>query len=240
MAAKLRLILKQTHWSLALKAILFGVAWLFLPLWAFFLLGLYFYLVPLFRPLMLALPFFVVLFFAATEPASVWLAVLFSVLFYMILGIKDFILIRRQPVHEVLVLSLLFLIFVRFFSVVDSWSGYIVLFYSLALGVVLFSLARGFMVYGDITEASVRALARRRDVALAVIAFILWQITLVLIFAPLNFLYQSAILFVVATLCLEFAYDYLNGNLTRRRALTNFSIFFVFLVVILGSAQWGL
>lgn len=73
-----------------------------------------------------------------------------------------------------------------------------------------------------------------------IVAFLVWEFMLALLFVPLNFLYQSMLLLLATTILFEITLDYLGGRLTRRRTLINFSTFLVLAVIILGSAQWGL
>ena len=56
------------------------------------------YFVPFFRPVALVLPAILFIFFTATETVGVWFAILFGVLFYLIIGIKNLLLIlcKRQ------------------------------------------------------------------------------------------------------------------------------------------------
>lgn len=236
MAQALKLISEKIHLPLVLRSAVFSLAWLYLPFWAFFVLALYFYFVPLFHPGKLAPPFLAIIFFMALEPRGFLLAVLFAALFYLILGIKDFILINRQAAYEALVLLLVFFLAIEFFKGAESWSGFLPVIYSLAASLLAFLLLRSFGEYIGLGGAE----TRNRSVFLALAAFFFWQMLLVLSFAPLNFLYQSAILIVAVAVFLELVLDRVSGALTRRRALLQFSIFLVFAAVILGSAQWGL
>ncbi len=237
MATKLRLILRRIHWSLVLRAAVFSCAWFLAPFWAFLLVAAYFYFYPFFRPLTFALPFLLLIFLMAVEPQILSLAVFFAVIFYLILGIKDLILINRKPAYEVLVLLLSFLMFVRFFLEFVSWAGLRAPLYSLVMAAVFSFLSRGFLSYETSGE---KEIAGRRDVILGLVCLLLWQTSLVALFLPTNFLYQAAILFLVAMMALELASDYLGRNLTRQRILTNLTVALGILTMILGSASWGL
>jgi len=239
MAIKLKSILGRIHWSLVLRAVIFSLAWFLLPFWIFLLIAAYFYFYPFFRPLTLALPFFLLVIFAAIENQSLPLAVFFAVVFYLILGIKDLILINRKPIYEILVLLLSFLMFVRFFAQFDGWAGAGAPLCGLAAAAVFVFLSRGFLRYETSLEEEA-ARGKHRGVALGLVGILLWQFSLAILFLPINFLYQAAILFLLATTGLEFASDYLSNRLTRQRTLTNFSVLLGVLVIILGSASWGL
>lgn len=226
--------------DLALRAFVFVASWFFLPFWFFLLVGLYLYFVPLFRPFELALPFLILVFFAYILPPGFFTALLFAVLFYLILGIKDLVFIDRKSAYEILMLLLLFIMFVRFFSDFDNGSSTFAFFYSLLISTILFFLAKSYERYGNLAENNRAELKKLRHISLTVVAILVWQLSFAILFLPLNFLYQSAILFFFAAVFLELIFDYLGGGLTRHRTLTYFSIFLVFFVVIIGSARWGL
>ncbi len=238
MVEKLRLASRQIPWSLVLRAAVFAIAWLYLPFWLFLLIVLYLYLSPLFQPLKLALPFLLLLFFTAAEPATVWRAVFFAVLFALILGIKDLIFIERKSAYEILILLLLFPLYIIFFSHFDSWQGFSPFASSLLISLVFFFLCRGFLRYGK--DPSFDNIPRAASVAVGITSLMVWQLALAMLFLPISFLYQSAIAFLATVLLLEAIFHYIERSLVRERILLHFSVFFIFLVIILGSAHWGL
>jgi len=237
MAVKLKSVLKRIHWSLALKAAVFAASWFLLPLWLFFLIALYLYFVPPFQSGKLVAPFLVLMFFATTLTPSLWLAALFGVLWYLILGIKDLVFIDRKEAYESLVLLLIFFSGIRFFAHFDSWSGIMPLLADLLFGAAVFLLCKGFLGYVDEAHGVSR---ERKAIAAVVAALVIFEAALIIVFLPLHFLYQASLFFITALVFLESVFEYARGALTRRMLLMNFSIFFVFLVIILGSAKWTL
>lgn len=218
--------------GLAAKAVIFGTVWYFLPFSVFALAGVYFYFVPFFRNTELALPFAATLFLAATEERSVLLAIIFSVIFYLIVGIKNLVLINRHILHQVLSLVIVFLLLLKFFSSVSAWDAYSVV-YSLFISAALFGLMSGAL-------ASVAGAGGKKNIVLSVTSFIFLQFLLVLVFLPLNRFYQSSLAFVFITVLFEMVFSYLSSELNRKRILTYFSVFLAFLALTLGLAQWGL
>jgi hypothetical protein len=240
MAARLKSILGRIHWSLLLRAAIFGFAWLVLPFWLFLILALYLYFVPFFEIKKLAVPFLAVIFFAAIEPKGTLLAVIFAAIFYLTLGIKDLIFIERKPAYETLVLLLAFFAIINFFSHFDSWDGGWPFLCVLAAGVLIFLLTRGFLNYGTENGPIDAERFRRGSVFGAIVGLVSSQIIIAALFLPLNYLYQSALAFLVVALAVEFSSDCLGGRLTRRVVLANLSIFLAFAVIILESANWTL
>jgi len=65
-----------------------------------------------------------------------------------------------------------------------------------------------------------------------------WQLLIVGLFLPLDFLYQSAIIFLVAVIILDLVPQYVFGELTRRKVLATGTVLFALLVIVLSSARW--
>lgn len=239
MAAKLRLILKRIPWSLVLKAGIFGVAWLLLPFWGFLLLALYFYFLPLFQPSRLFLPFGLSLLLAAIFSPSVWAAIFLAVLFFFILGIKDFILLERLTAYSLLVFVLCFLIFFYSFLNFDTGLTLHAFGWFLLVGVLFFMLGRGLLNYSSRAQEIPQGDLRFKYTALALGALVLVEGSLVLLFLPLNFFYKTALLFIAGVILLECMRDYFGAKLGREHILTYFSIFFVGLIFILSLAEFA-
>jgi|GEM_PF-612936 len=242
MAIKLKSITRLIPWSLALRAVLFGAAWLILPFWAFSILALYLYFVPLFQPLKLGVPFATLLFFTYTLTPNIWFAILLLVIFYLILGMKDLILIDRIAAYEILVLLLLFLVFFGFFSWVTNLGIRSAPFKAVLPAGLFFFLARGFLYYPDSPPPllRVRKSGRWEFLFIGLGAFMIWQLSLVLLFLPMSFFYQSALLFLVTLFFLELFPYHLRGELSRERILVNFSTFFILGTVILAAIEWSI
>lgn len=238
MVKKLKLILRPIPWSLVLRVIALGACWLLFPLWVFLLAALYFYLSPFFQPIKFSVHFITILFFMATTSPGFWAAVFFSLVFYLLLGIKDFLFIDRRSTYEILLFLFVFMFASRFYFSFDTWLGIHSTLYVFLFGIIFLFLSRELLGYS--ATSSDRTQGGRSWVPLFILAFLLCQLILGILVLPLNFLYQTAFFFLSAVVLIESVFDHLCGALTSRRLLTNFSIFFVFIVVILGSAPWSL
>lgn len=204
------------------------------------LVAFYLYLVPFFSIKRFALPFLAIIFFAAIEPKGVFFALVFAATFYLILGIKDLIFVERKPAYEVLVLLLVFFSFINFFSNFGSWNGLRPFLCVFIVGVFVFLLLAGFLNYGGKEDGLLsEERLRRGKISAAIAGLVVSQITIALLFLPLNYLYQSALAFLVALSVVELLSDYLAGGPTRRAVLINLSVFLAFAVIILGSANWA-
>lgn len=238
MEEKLRSILKQIPWSLTFKAGAFTLSFWLLPYWAFVLVAAYLYLSPLFRSGVMVLPFLFALALAAIAPEGFLAAFFLGTIFFLILGVKGLTFVDRASVYEVIVLLIYFAVLILGFKRFDYgltlsafvWFGFI--------HAAFFFLARGFFVqsYPDLFAAR----ARTANLFLAIGVFLLWEVSAAMLFMPANFLSQTAILFLVGAIFLEFTHDCLRSTLTRRKTLFYFSIFFAFAALTLAGVDFGL
>jgi len=241
MAARLKSISRQIHWSLLLKAAVFALAWFWLPFWLFFFVALYLYFVPLFQSRKLAVPFFVLLILSYAQPPSALFALVFGAIFYAIFLIKDLLVIDRRSAYELLVLALSFLLlrgfYMKFDEGIEGWA----LWYAFLAAAALALLVRSFLdaLSG---EGPVEAHFRRREEHMAGwFSFLLLAQTLIAgLFLPLDFIYQSALVFLVVVLLVELLQEHFSTGLSRTKILTTAMTVFTLFVVVLGSARWGL
>jgi len=227
-------------WNLLLRAAVFGLSWLLLPFWLFVIVAAYLYFIPFFDVKKLSLAFLAVIFYATIEPQGILFAIVLSVLFFLILGVKDLVFIQRKSAYEVLVLLLAFLTFIKFFSHFGSGISPEGFFYALVSGAFVFLLLKGLLNYG--VDGGIFAAERpcRGGAFAAIAGLAVSEIMIAALFAPLNYLYQSAFVFLATALAVETSSDYLDGKLARRTVLIDTSIFLVFAVIIFGSATWTL
>lgn len=243
MAEKLRSILRRISWSSVLKAVLFGVAWWALPFWLFILVALYLYYVPLTGAHKTWAPFWVLLLITFLQPQGGIAAAIFAAVFYCILLVKDLIIIDRRTAYEVLMLVLAYLLLRGFFLNVGGAFGYRALLDSIvaaaAISVMAGSFIKNFSGTGPEDQPARETRAFRR--ALGWIVFILmWQLLMVGLFLPLDFLYQSAIVFLLAVVLLDLLPQHVFGELTHVKVLATGTVLFSLFVIVLASAHWVL
>jgi hypothetical protein len=241
MVEKLRSILRQISWSSVLKAVIFAVAWWALPFWLFLLIALYLYFVPMTGAHKVSAPFFVLLLITLLQKPSIISAVIFGVVFYFIILVKDLIIIDRRSAYEILMLVLSYLLVRGFFLNVGGSFGWWSLTDSAVAAAAVSALVGNFVKnFSVVPEDSVRD-ARSFRRMLGWMTFLLtWQLLIVGLFLPLNFLYQSAIIFLVAVIILDLVPQYVFGELTRVKVLATGTVLFALLVIVLSSARWTL
>ncbi len=79
---------------------------------------------------------------------------------------------------------------------------------------------------------------RLRPVAAWLIALLSWQLLLVGLFLPLDFIYQSVIVFVAAAFLYELITGYFFNDLSREKTFVTVGVFFSIIILLLASATW--
>jgi hypothetical protein len=232
------LFFKRGGGELLLKAGILSAGWLLLPFWLFAVVALGFYFFPFFpffQPFRLELPYLVTLFLAAVISPNIWTAAFLGILFFLILGIKELILISRVSAYETLIYFLFSAIFLNYFSRFGSGENLAGVLWALAIAFLFLFLLRGVNPQSDRGEAG-----RKETLAAGLMAFLVWQAILVAAFLPVNFFYQTAVTLLLAVIFAGLFLKYKENKLDRQTLLVSFSVFFALSVFILASAQWGL
>ncbi len=237
MAAKLKSISKLIHWSLLVRAVVFVLSWLYLPFWLFLLLALYCYFVPAFHAGRLFAPFFALLVLCYVEPAGILMAIVFGAVFYYLLLIKGLLLIDRVTAHELLMLILSFFLFCEFYANLGQGPTAVALVW-VFLAALLWAMLLNNLMVGRI-EGSLRGegnlLLRRASVFLSFI--LMTQCLFVVLFLPLNFIYQSTIVFLIAALLIELLPEHVAGILSGEKIRLTGTVVFALLVIVLAAAK---
>lgn len=242
MEAKLKSILKRIPWSLAVKTLVFALAWWFLPFGLFLVVAGYFYLVPFFKPLRFLLPFLAILILISPLffTKSLWTIVLGSAVFFIIQGVRELIFVERKAVYKAAYFILIFLLLSAFFSGFQNWIGWTAVLGSASVALVFFALLKHLTDYEDLPEKREKIGRRKEFVVQGLAAFFVWQLLWILLFLPLNYIYQSMLGFLAVAVLTELILAYVYFSLTRRKILANFTILFVFVIFVLASFSAGI
>lgn len=226
--------------GLFLRSIAVALAWLIFPRWVFMFLVLYFYFVPTFRAFALMIPFILFLFSSFIFPAGVLSSAFLGLLFFLIIGTKEFLFIEREEAYKGMIFLFLFVSFLGTFHVVAWWElSWLWLWILVAVGflIVEFDALRHGYHAGNIEQSLA---ARRMRIAFVCIAFFIWQGGIVVSFLPINFFYQTILLFISVVALTETAIDYARDELSQRRLFMYFAVFFVVSVATLAAIPWGI
>lgn len=228
------------------RAFLFVLAWAFVPWWLFIPIALCLYFVPLPEANITVVPFLALLALCVVYPPSWFFAIVFALLFGYILLVKDLYIIDRKLAYEMLTLVLVFLLLRVFYLDMDGRGGISVVLYAFIVAGIFAGLISGFMAcfpfYTD-GAAPDNVISPQKPLPriITAIAFLLFfQLLMTGFFLPLDFIYQSVVVFLFATLIMELLPSYPFGSFSRSKLLTTSSVVFTLLVLVLGSARWRL
>jgi len=213
-----------------------------LPFWVFLIIALYLYFVPIGGAGKVSAPFFVLLLISLFEEQGIIGAIIFAAIFYFIILIRDLIIIDRRSAYEVLVLALSYLLLRNFFLTAGGsfnvWSLIYSMIVACAVSAMVASFIKNFSAAPEATDTSEFRSFRR--MLGWMIFFITWQLLIVGLFLPLDFLYQSSVVFLVAVILIDLVPQYVFGELTRAKVLATGSILFSLLTIVAASARWTL
>jgi hypothetical protein len=243
MAAKLTSISKQIHWSSLIRAAVFAAAWWYLPSWLFFIIACCIYFLPAFESGKNLWAFLVLLGVSLATPQSAFMAVLYGALCYYLLMIKDLLVIDRKSARAILAMALSFFLFREYFAIWHAglsagsltWAWVVAFSFGALLNGVI-AARRG----KEIDDHNNKGVSRLRRAAVFGATLILFEILVVCLFLPVDFIYQSIIVFLAAALLLDLVPAYFFKELEPRRIREAALAMAVLLAVVLASAKWGI
>lgn len=153
-------------------------------------------------------------------------------LFYLILGLKELVFINRRSVSTLMIFSIILIAGFLLYGSLDTWSSWMPV-KTLIFAWLFWALTRGFML--QIEEPH-----DKYPLALAVMAFLLWEIGTAAAFLPLDFVYQTTIVVFAAFIFFEWLTAYAESRLSRNKILLYLSFFFILITLIFSFAKWGM
>lgn len=234
MATKLKLVLKSPQFALAFKALIFGAFLALAKLGGFSILSTSVFIlvaVVLFtRPLFRTFDHFVSLLVlvglaifvsnSSNEAYFGLVLVYFSVLFYILLGIKDLILIKRVEWH-------------KFFNAALSYPVFLLFFYysqAVALPRIILAFLAIFVLLEDLFRKRVFTWA----ISLIIIE-IIWAIGLL----PIGYLNSANLALLSYVTISDLSQRAIQGGLSSKKILIYSTVFMLLSVLILGVSRWS-
>lgn len=162
-----------------------------------------------------------------------WLGTLsFSVLFGLLLGIKNLVFINRKRALNFFSGAMYFIAAISFF-VSDKTST----------GSFLFNYLLSFFAFYFIFKETFRFLkpefsANKRNLISISMAFIAIEIMAVIIFLPLGFLNATALTILFVFILEDLIFYHIQGRLSRQIILKNTTILLIFTVIIFAISKW--
>lgn len=247
MVLKLKSALQSPRLILALKSVFFGGFFLLayignfkiLPVLFFLVISLLLYLKPLFNTFKFFIPFLVLLilmislsgFLIKLSPLIIVLAaIFFSLLFYLILGLKNLAFVHRWQWYSLLNFLLFYILFLAFFLV----EGKLFIFSSLGVIVVSFLLLREYIKFGA-SNFSKRRIIVSWALTLMVLE-IVWAINLL----PMGFLNSANLALLIVVVLSNLTINHFRGTLTKNVIMTNAISASLIALLIFITSKWSI
>jgi len=159
-------------------------------------------------------------------------AVVFGLLFFLLLGIKKFAFINRQMLFNLLSGALFFMVAVAFFGADKSVGFDFLLYY---IGVFL---AFAFLFKEAIDFLPDEFPKKKKSLFVCGASFLIMEFAVLASFLPIGFLNSSALIVLVAFILEDLIFYYIKGNLNRQVVLNNLTILIIALIFIFATSKW--
>lgn len=249
MAEKLKLAFlrhrNQLFWFL--KAALFGLALSFtaaadfpaVPISFFVLFSIWLYSRPLFESIYVWYGFLVLLPVAIlgmqilTGTVFNWPGILlFSFIFYLLLGIKNYLVVKRSRLYFVAAILLFYSLFIIFF--LADKSEWFLVKYSLA-ALAAFLLFREWLAL-----IPAFSFPRRELLASAVATLILAQFLWAVALLPIGFISAANLMLLFVFVIADFLLKHFTGGLSREFLVQHLFFFLILVALIFWTSSWNI
>lgn len=172
--------------------------------------------------------------YLSSGAATVWMAVLFGVFFFLLLGIKEFVFVKKENAFNFLSGFLYFLISIVFFSV-DKSTGFSFFFYFALTFFVYYKLFKELFdfSYPDFPKT-------KKTLIVAGSALIIMELASAISLLPLGFLNASALILLFIFILEDLIFYHIKGGLSRETILNNATILIVAAILIFATSKLAL
>jgi hypothetical protein len=178
----------------------------------------------------------VVSFLGMRVVAGSWIALptlfVFSYIFYILAGIKNYVFVKRARLYFVAMLLLLYSAFIIFF--LSDKSSYFLLTYGL-LAIANFLLFREWLLIIPSFH-----FPKREKVAALIAALILIQLAWAMALLPIGFISSANLMLLFAFVIAEFLLKHFTGGITKEFIIQHLVFFLALSAVIFLTSSWSL
>jgi len=153
----------------------------------------------------------------------------FSFIFYLSLGIKGLVFVRRAEWNRIKDFLLLYSIFIGYF-LSDKYDWFYAKY--LFVFIAAFFIASEFISWMDI------GFPKRQRLAALVFAFLILQLLWAVSILPIGFINSATLMLAFSYLILNFSVSHFAGSINKNLIVKNSIILFFALVAILFLADW--
>lgn len=245
MGGRLKLAFRDPRLQLILRSLLFGTFLVFVKLKNFEIIPVLFFLAAaafLYFKINVRYPnsqFFSFLVLLAVslgatsilgQPMFLIAAILlFTVIFYLFVGIKELVFIHRQKYYFVKNILLLYSLFILFF--LSEKSSYFFLKYLLVFAGI-------FFIFREWFSGLESYFPRRHLLASLILSFVTAEILWAVAILPIGFINSANIMLLTIYILFDFTFHHFQGTLTKKIIFKNLITFILLLFFILATSRW--
>ena len=161
-------------------------------------------------------------------------SLVFGMLFFLLLGIKEFVFLRRQAIFNFLSGTLYFFISTAYFVADKDSSGSFLLYFLLSF------VALYLLIKESVDFFMEDAPKRKKDLLVIGSAALVMEFLSIISILPIGFLNSAALVVLIVFVLEDLVYYHLKGTLDRQIVLNNVTIFIVCLLFIFATSKLSL
>lgn len=237
----------MTSWPSVLKALAFGIS-LFLTsgdtgiFWSavFLIFSFVFYFIQPVESKKFVYSFLILVFYSLVFAKNILnpnvafgLAIISGLAFFILLGVKDFVFIKRERFFNFLSGYLYFLVSAAFF-LADKTQFAMLFFYFLTF-FAYWAISKEFMelVFPELPKT-------KRALVVIGSAFLITELATIISLLPIGFLNSSALVILFIFILEDLIFYHLKGKLNRQIIINNITILIVAVILIFAVSKWAL
>lgn len=239
MELKLKSVLRSQQSILLFKALIFlgFLALVYIgnfslvPILFFLTIAIVLYSKPIFNTFYFWASFLILLVMALNSPPSLLIAVFYSFLFYIILGLKNLVFINRVNWHQALHLLLFYAIFMLFWGASDETA-----FIFKLVGV----FAASTLLIREFFKVAAVDFLKQRILASWVLALLVVETVWAISWLPIGFLNSAALALLAVFVLINLTLHHFKGTLNKKVVLSAITLFILFTLLIFITSKWGI
>ena len=157
---------------------------------------------------------------------------LFSSIFYILLGIKDYLFIKRSRLYFISILLIFYIIFIIFFLANKSE-----LFFLKYFSVILSTF---FLIREWLSIIASFHFPSKETIAALVSAFLVGQLLWVVALLPIGFISASNFTLLFVFTLVNLLFHYFSGKISGKLVAQHLLFFLILSAVIFGTSSWSL
>lgn len=157
---------------------------------------------------------------------------LYSLIFYLLVGIKDYLFVKRSRLYYLAAMLIFYSIFIEFFWADKSE------FFLLKYGAVIFA---AFLLFREwLRIISAFSFPKRELLAAGIAAFLVGQLLWAVALLPIGFINSANLMLLFTFVLADFLFKHFTGGISREFLIRHLVFFLALSALIFWTSSWSL